>query len=102
VKDQTLRLDKNIRRGREIHLQVDGQPIVAYEGETIATALMAAGFRAFRHTAQGKPRGLFCGIGICFDCLVNLDGRNVRACLTPVREDMSITTMMSPVVEQRS
>jgi predicted molibdopterin-dependent oxidoreductase YjgC len=99
VEEQTLRLGENIRRGQEIHFQVDGQPILAYEGETIAVALIAAGHRAFRHTAKGEPRGVFCGIGMCFDCMINVDGRNVRACLTPVREGMVVTTVATPITE---
>jgi predicted molibdopterin-dependent oxidoreductase YjgC len=77
-----------------IRLMVDGQPIPAYEGETIAAALLAAGRRTFRHTIPGgEPRGVFCGIGICFDCLVTLDGtQTVRACVTPVRDGMQVTT----------
>ena len=102
MKEQTLRLDKNIHRGQEIHFQVDGQSVVAYEGETIATALVAAGVRAFRRTAEGKPRGLFCGIGMCFDCVINLDGRNVRACLTPAREGMIVITGAARTAEQGS
>jgi predicted molibdopterin-dependent oxidoreductase YjgC len=102
MNQQMLRLERNVRRGQEVHFQVDGQPAVAYEGETIATALMAAGRRVFRHTAEGEPRGVFCGIGMCFDCMVDVDGRNVRACLTPAREGMIVTTVARPVIEQRS
>ena len=88
------RLTSNIERGQAIQLMVDGQPIPAYEGETLAAALLAAGHRTFRHTIPGgEPRGVFCGIGICFDCLVTLDGtQSVRACVTPVRNGMQVTT----------
>ena len=102
MNQQMLRLDRNVRRGQEVHFKVDGQPILAYEGETIAAALIAAGHRALRHTVEGRPRGVFCGIGMCFDCMVNVDGRNVRACLTPVREGMVVTTVATPITEQRS
>lgn len=92
-----LRLEANLRRGRPLHLRVDGEPMVAYEGETVATALMAAGRRAFRETAAGaEPRGVFCGIGLCFDCTVEVEGRGrVRACVTPVREGMEVVTSAS-------
>ncbi|MFQ5614120.1 MAG: (2Fe-2S)-binding protein [Anaerolineae bacterium] len=80
------RLD-NIERGAPITITVNGQPVEAYPGESIAAALMAAGRRALRHTpVYGSPRGFFCGMGICFDCLVTVDGQpNVRSCLAEVR-----------------
>jgi predicted molibdopterin-dependent oxidoreductase YjgC len=70
----------------------EGQPISAYPGETIGAALMAAGINTFRSTRrQQKPRGIFCGIGICFDCLVVVDGRlNQRACVTAARPGMTV------------
>ena len=78
--------------GRPITIQFDGQPIAALEGETIAAALSAAGIVAFRHTASGAPRGLYCGMGACFDCVVTVDGRiGQRACMTKVADGMQIT-----------
>jgi aerobic-type carbon monoxide dehydrogenase small subunit (CoxS/CutS family) len=72
---------------------VDGEPVAAFAGESVATVLLALGRHAFRHTEQGAPRGLFCGMGVCFDCLVTVDGvENVRACLTLVAEGMAIAT----------
>ena len=74
-------------------IQVDGEAVPAYAGESVATVLLALGRRTFRHTEGGAPRGLFCGMGVCFDCLVTVDGvENVRACLTPVAEGMVIAT----------
>jgi len=80
--------------GREVTIEVDGQPIQAYEGEPIAAALMAAGFRVLRHTVKRhEPRGVYCAIGRCTDCAMTVDGRpNVRTCVTPVREGMRIET----------
>ncbi len=93
MKGVPRRLTKRIVRGRAVTLEVDAKPVVAYQGETIAAALLASGRRTFRHTiARGEPRGLFCGIGVCFDCLVNVDGANVRACITSVRDGMVIST----------
>jgi aerobic-type carbon monoxide dehydrogenase small subunit (CoxS/CutS family) len=72
---------------------VDGVPVAAFPGETVATALLASGKRAFRHTEKrGEPRGIYCGMGVCFDCLVTVDGLPVRACVTPVRPGMVIQT----------
>ena len=81
-----------VDRGAPFEFFFEGEPLVAYHGETVGAALMAAGIMAFRITRQGaKPRGIFCGIGICFDCLVVVDGRpNVRACVTPVTPGMRV------------
>jgi predicted molibdopterin-dependent oxidoreductase YjgC len=82
-----------VERGRAISITVDGVALLAHEGETIAGALLASGRRAWRHTRRGEPRGLFCGIGLCFDCLVRVNGTSdVRACLTPVAAGMVVET----------
>ncbi|MGC8837203.1 MAG: (2Fe-2S)-binding protein [Anaerolineae bacterium] len=82
------------RKGRPITIEVDGKPIQAYEGEPVAAALMAAGYKVFHRTAKrGEPRGVFCAIGRCTDCVMTVDGRpNVRTCITPAREGMKIRT----------
>ncbi len=65
-----------------VHITVDGQPLTGAEGQSIAGVMMANGIRSWRTTARtDSPRGIFCGIGVCFDCLVCVDGvRDVRAC----------------------
>lgn len=82
---------------RELTVSLDGQTLPAVAGQTVGAALTAAGLRSWRQTRhRGRPRGLFCGIGICFDCLLTVDGQpNVRACLEPVREGMLIETSRS-------
>lgn len=82
-----LRIQSGITRGTSFEIEVDGQPTTAYAGETLATVLIAAGLRPFRHTLlSGQPRALYCGMGICFDCLVTVNDRpNVRACITPAQ-----------------
>jgi len=78
--------------GRPISFSFDGQTLPAIEGETVAAALSAAGILAYRETASGAPRGLHCGMGACWDCIVTIDGRiGQRACLTKVRDGMVIT-----------
>jgi predicted molibdopterin-dependent oxidoreductase YjgC len=82
-----------IERGQPITVRVDDQPVEAFEGETVAAVLLAEGIRTFRHTPRGEARGIFCGMGICYECLVTVDGApNVRACVTPVSEGMVIET----------
>ncbi|PAM98962.1 proline dehydrogenase [Streptomyces sp. Alain-F2R5] len=73
---------------------VDGEPLEFTEGQTVAAALVAAGRVAWRTTRVGRrPRGVFCGIGVCFDCLVTIDGvAGQRACLIPARAGMTVTT----------
>jgi len=78
--------------GHPVTIQFDGQPIAALAGETVAAALSAAGIVAFRRTASGAPRGVYCGMGACFDCVVTVDGRiGQRACLTKVADGMRVT-----------
>lgn len=87
-----LRIDGAVRRGPEVEIVVDGLPVIAFEGESVAAALFASGRRALRTTAQlHEPRGMYCGIGVCFDCVMTIDGKpNVRSCQTPVRAGMRI------------
>lgn len=79
---------------RRVRLLVDGEPLEAREGESVAAALLAAGRRELRRTnRRDEARGLFCGMGVCFDCLMRIDGRpNVQACLVPVAEGMRVET----------
>ena len=81
-----------VERGPAFTFTFEGQEITAYPGETIGAALMAAGILTFRTTRrQGRPRGLFCGIGLCFDCLVVVDGiPNRQACLVAVKPDIRV------------
>lgn len=77
-----------------ITLIVDGKEIKAKKGEMIAAALMASNIRIHRYTSkQHKPRGIYCGIGQCTDCVMVVNGvPNVRTCITPVEEGMIIET----------
>lgn len=80
--------------GKKVTLYLDGEPIEAFVGEPIATALMAAGHRVLRYTNKHHgPRGIFCALGRCTDCMMMVDGQpNVRTCITPVREGMIVET----------
>ena len=74
-------------------IEVDGRLILAEAGQTVAAALIGAGIAVFRHTPTGAPRGVFCGMGVCFDCLVTVDGlAEQRACMTPVQRGMRVQT----------
>ena len=75
------------RLSRDVAFTLDGVAMTASEGQSIAGALIAAGVMSWRRTRiDDRPRGLFCGIGVCFDCLITVNGEpNVRACLAQVR-----------------
>jgi len=78
----------------DVSITVDGRPLAARAGETIAAALFANGISTFRTMPDtGERRGAFCGIGRCTDCLMTVDGElNVRTCITLVREGQRIET----------
>jgi hypothetical protein len=77
-------------------ISFDGRAVPARMGWTIGAALTAAGIRSWRTTrVEGSPRGLFCGIGVCFDCLVTVNGASsLRACLLPAQPGDVVTTQM--------
>lgn len=79
---------------KTVTIYFNDQPIEALEGEPIASALMNAGIRAFRTTAKRQePRGIFCAIGRCTDCMMIVDGiPNTRTCVTTVRDGMRVRT----------
>ena len=83
-----------VRRGRKIPLVVDGQPVTAHEGETVHGALAAAGITLLGTSRKnGSARGVLCGMGICYQCRVTINGvPDQRACMTPVAPHMEIET----------
>jgi predicted molibdopterin-dependent oxidoreductase YjgC len=88
-----LPLGPELERGPRVEIVLDGRSVEAYEGETVAAVLLADGVVATRRTVSGQPRGIFCGMGVCFDCLVVVDGvPNTRACMTWVRDGMDVRT----------
>lgn len=77
-----------------ITLTFDGRPLRAAAGDSVGAALTRAGVRAWRTTRrEGRPRGLFCGIGVCYDCLLTVDGvASQRACLVPAVDGMELSS----------
>jgi sarcosine oxidase subunit alpha len=77
---------------KKVTIDINGKKIEAYEGEPIAAALWNAGIRDFRYTRKRKePRGFFCGIGLCTDCKMIVNGiPNIRTCVTLVEKGMKI------------
>ncbi len=79
--------------GQAVTIQVDGESQPCYTGDTLAVALYRAGRRAWRQTQAGDWRGLLCGMGTCYDCLLVVDGvPGLRACQVQVREGMRVET----------
>ncbi len=77
--------------GRGVTVTVNGRKISAREGESLHALLLAHGYRVFGRSPGGRSRGVFCGMGVCYDCLVTIDGRGgQRACMTSVVDNMEI------------
>jgi len=88
---------RGLERGPAVTVTVDGRPTTAYLGESVAAVLLDDGDLSTRTTTAGDPRGLFCGMGVCFDCLVIVDGvPGTRACVTWVRDRMDIARQDGP------
>jgi predicted molibdopterin-dependent oxidoreductase YjgC len=85
---------RRVPEGPAFAIRFDHRRIGAKPGQTVAAVLWAAGIRSWRTTRTGGvPRGLFCGIGACFDCLITIDGvPNQRACLVPARPEMVVNS----------
>ena len=81
-------------KGRTDEFTLDGKKLEGCEGEPIAKALKNAGVMVHRYTRkEHRPRGIFCAIGRCTDCVMIVNGQpNVRTCITPLEEGMKIET----------
>jgi predicted molibdopterin-dependent oxidoreductase YjgC len=90
--------DADLAPAVAVTVSIDGVPQVARAGDTVAAVLLAAGRSAFRTTpVAGAPRGPYCLMGTCFDCLVTIDGvADRQACLEPVAAGMRIETRGRP------
>jgi thioredoxin reductase/Fe-S-cluster-containing hydrogenase component 2 len=81
----------DVKPRREVHFTFNGEPMEAWEGEMIASALFAGGVHHFgHHPSDGSPQGIFCANGQCSQCTVIADGRAVKSCMTPVTEGMTV------------
>lgn len=81
------------RSSNSFEFQFSGQTITAFPGETLAAALIAAGHWHFRDSRCGEPRGPFCGMGVCGECTLLVDGQSKRACLEPARPNLTVTPL---------
>jgi predicted molibdopterin-dependent oxidoreductase YjgC len=83
-----------IENKNKVKISIDGKAYEAFESEMIAAVMTANRLMVHRYTSKRhEPRGVFCGIGQCSDCVMIVDGKpNVRTCITPVEEGMRIET----------
>lgn len=87
--------------GKKVTFYYDDKPLEGYEGEPIATALKENGVSVHRYTKKNhEPRGIFCAIGRCTDCVMIVDGvPNIRTCITPLKEGMRVQTQYGVTAE---
>lgn len=91
-----------VKKGKKVSFTFDGTEYMGYEGEPIAAALKAAGVMVHRYTKkEHKPRGIFCAIGRCTDCVMVVNGKpNIRTCVTPLEEGMIVQTQYGTSAKQ--
>jgi predicted molibdopterin-dependent oxidoreductase YjgC len=94
IADLKFRNSKSeIRNGSMVTLTVDGVPVTMPVGSMVAAAILKSGKYAFRRSATGEPRGPLCGMGICFECRVTIDGEaHCRSCQTLCENGMDVRT----------
>jgi sarcosine oxidase subunit alpha len=85
-----------MQRGAPVVVEIDGVPLEAFAGETLAAAMLASGRNRMRTDLHDHPRGLWCNMGTCSECFVErIDlrpARRIRACVTPVTDGMRLRT----------
>jgi sarcosine oxidase subunit alpha len=91
------RIEEGVVRPAAVPVEIDGAPVMAHPGETVAVAVLASASRRFRDDRSGAPRGMFCNMGTCSECTVWIahgDGpwRRLRACLVPVEPALRVRT----------
>ncbi|GAA4836149.1 (2Fe-2S)-binding protein [Saccharopolyspora rosea] len=85
--------DRTGRRDVPLRITVDGDPVEGIAGQSIAGVLLGAGRQTWRTAASGARKGVFCGIGVCFECLVAVNGeRDVRACRRRAQDGDDVRT----------
>ena len=76
-----------------VTLSVNGTPVTVPPGTMVSGAVAISGAKLFRRSVTGEPRGPLCGMGICFECRVTIDGRaHCRSCQIPCAEGMEVRT----------
>ncbi|WP_431285120.1 (2Fe-2S)-binding protein [Humitalea sp. 24SJ18S-53] len=92
-----LRITTGIARAAPVRFRFDGVEIEGIAGESVAVALLAAGIRALRTApGDGGPRGMFCAMGACQECVVLIDDHLAEACRVPVRAGLDVRRQTPP------
>jgi predicted molibdopterin-dependent oxidoreductase YjgC len=85
------RRDPSAPQGKSVSIEVDGESVRAIEGESLSVALAVNGRLVLRRSpGLNQPRGMFCLMGVCQECLVQVDGETMPSCMEPVREGMRV------------
>jgi D-hydroxyproline dehydrogenase subunit gamma len=93
VDANTLRVD-GIDRGSPVSFTLNGRVVQAYAGESVAAALFSQGVRTLRHSpSTNLPRGMFCLMGSCQECLVWVESRKQPSCQLPVSQGLTVETL---------
>ena len=78
---------------RQVTIRIDGRPTTVVQGTTVAAAIAASGHLRFGQSTSGQARGPFCGMGICAECCVTIDGQtHCRSCLMLCVDGMEVRT----------
>jgi predicted molibdopterin-dependent oxidoreductase YjgC len=86
-----LRIADGFQRGAGVTFVVDGMAVAAHRGETLAAALMAAGLLRLRHSPRDfAPRGAFCFMGVCQECVVRVDGVLRQSCQVAAEDGLAV------------
>jgi hypothetical protein len=89
-----LRSAGGVQRGAPVTFTLDGQPVVAFAGESVAAALWADGRRELRRSPRADlPRGMFCMMGSCQECLVWVGVRKLPSCQVPVSDGLAVESL---------
>ena len=85
------------KTGKAVEIQFEDEIITAIDGDNVAAALLKAGEIQFRTAKKHDTRGPYCMMGVCFECLVEIDGRaNQQACQAIIRDGMQIRRQQAP------
>jgi hypothetical protein len=91
-----MRISNQVERGAPLTIFVDGKPVPGFSGETVAAVMTAAGLQAFRQDRRGQPRGLYCNMGTCCECMIRFGEDEAaiatRACVLPAADGQRIST----------
>lgn len=100
----SFRLNTFEEKQKGIEFYFNNEKMIGYEGEPIAASLLANGIKTIRNcNITGEGRGIFCGIGHCYECRAEVDGvPNVRTCLTPNRQGIRVLSLSSTHVREQS